>query len=130
MSAARAVDQVLRADPAAHPDGDPLIRLGPLVRADVVLAVVYGVCMGVYGVFRPDGPEWRLMAAAAFKVPLLIGLTVAVTFPSLYVFNTLFGSRLAVGPLGRLVAAAVAVMLAVLAAFGPIVAFFSVSTTS
>ncbi len=70
------------------------------------------------------------MLAAVVKVPLLIGLTVAVTFPSLYVFNTLFGSRLGVGPLARLVAAAVAVMLAVLAAFGPIVAFFSVSTTS
>ncbi len=47
MSAARAVDQVLRADPAAG--GDPPARLGPLVRADVVLAAVYGMCMGVYG---------------------------------------------------------------------------------
>jgi hypothetical protein len=64
------------------------------------------------------------------KVPLLFLLTIIVTFPSLYVFNALVGSRLSLGAVFRLIVAAVAVMLAILASFGPIVAFFSVSTTS
>jgi hypothetical protein len=63
-------------------------------------------------------------------VPALFFLTLLVTFPSLYVFNALVGSRLVVDELARLMAAAMGVTLAVLAAFGPIVAFFSLTTTS
>jgi hypothetical protein len=64
------------------------------------------------------------------KLPLLFVLTLVVTFPSLYVFNALVGSRLTLGPMLRLLVAALAVTVAVLASLGPIVAFFSVSTTS
>lgn len=53
-----------------------------------------------------------------------------VTFPSLYVFNALVGSRLKGGSVLRLLVAAAGVMLAVMASLGPIVAFFAVSTTS
>ena len=125
---ARSLDAVLRgeADPLA-PDG---LRPGPLARATVVLAALSGACVGVYGATRPDGPEWRLVVAAMVKVPLLILLTVLVTFPSLYVFGSLLGGRLRAGALVRLVAAACAVLSAVAAGFGPVVAFFSVSTTS
>jgi hypothetical protein len=56
--------------------------------------------------------------------------TLLVTFPSLYVFNTIVGSRLSALSLLRLLVAALAVTLAVLASFGPIVAFFSLTTTS
>jgi hypothetical protein len=63
-------------------------------------------------------------------VPALFFLALLVTFPSLYVFNALVGSRLELWPLLRLMVASLAVMLAVLASFGPIVAFFSVCTTS
>ncbi|MBY0460446.1 MAG: hypothetical protein K2V38_24280, partial [Gemmataceae bacterium] len=99
------------------------------VLANLILAAVYGACMGVFGLTRDD-PEVRFLLADAVKVPLLLALTVAVTFPSLYVFNALVGSRLGVFDLARLLAAAMGVMVAVLAAFGPIVAFFSVTTTS
>jgi hypothetical protein len=57
-------------------------------------------------------------------------LTLLVTFPSLYVFNALVGSRLSMVSMLRLVVAALCVMMAVLASLGPIVAFFAVSTTS
>jgi hypothetical protein len=68
--------------------------------------------------------------AAIVKVPALFVLTLAVTFPSLYVFNALVGSRLRAAAVLRLLVAAIAVTIAVLASLGPIVAFFSVSTTS
>src|SRR5207253_3538075 len=75
-------------------------------------------------------PEVLLLLNGMLKVPALFLLTLAVTFPSLYVFNALVGSRLRPVALGRLMAAALGVTLAVLASFGPIVAFFSVTTTS
>ena len=71
-----------------------------------------------------------LAVAAMIKVPALFYLTLFVTFPSLYVFNALVGSRLSVITLARLMMATLGVTLAVLASFGPIVAFFSVTTNS
>jgi hypothetical protein len=70
------------------------------------------------------------MLAASVKVPALFLLTLLVTFPSLYVFNALVGSQLRFVANLRLLVAALGVTLAVLASFGPIIAFFSVSTTS
>src|SRR3712207_6474413 len=70
------------------------------------------------------------MLASAAKVPMLFFLTLLVTFPSLYVFNALVGSRLAFATVTRLLLAAVAVTMAVLASFGTIVVFFSLCTTS
>jgi len=127
MQGLRELDRVLRGD--AGRGGTP-VSLGPLLAANVVLAALYGVCMGVYGVSGRDVPEYRQMLADAVKVPLLFVLTVLVTFPSLYVFSALVGSRLTAIDLARLLTAALAVLLAVLAAFGPIVGFFSVTTSS
>ena len=64
------------------------------------------------------------------KIPLLFYLTLLVTLPSLYVFNALVGSRLTLATVVRLLVASLGVMVTVLASLGPIVAFFSVSTTS
>jgi len=61
---------------------------------------------------------------------MLFFLTLAVTFPSLYVFNALLGARLSVLSALRLLIAALGVMLAVLASLGPIVIFFALSTKS
>ena len=96
----------------------------------VVLAMIYGVCMGTFAVFRPKGADPLQMLASMVKVPLLFYLTLLVTFPSLYVFNALVGSRLRLLTVVRLLVASLGVMVAVLASLGPIVAFFSVSTAS
>ena len=131
MYAAHAADRILRgdADPLA-PSGADFVPLGAITRAAVGLAAFSGACVGFYGLFRADGPEWRLLVSSTMKVPLLILLSVLVTFPSLYVFGTLLGSRLRATALARVVAAGCVVMAAVTAGFGPVVAFFSVSTTS
>jgi hypothetical protein len=86
--------------------------------------------MGCFAVLKPGGPSYLQLIAAMLKVPALFFLTLVVTFPSLYVFNALVGSRLSVGAVLRLLLAALAVMVTVLASLGPIVAFFSVSTTT
>ena len=68
------------------------------------------------------------LLATTIKVPALFYLTLLVTFPSLYVFNALVGSRLTLTSVLRLLVASLAVNLAVLASLGPIVLFFSLST--
>ena len=92
--------------------------------------MVYGICMGTFAVFRLRGPSTWQLVASMVKVPLLFYLTLLVTLPSLYVFNALVGSRLSLGTVIRLLVASLGVMVTVLASLGPIVAFFSVSTTS
>ncbi len=105
----------------------PVVGLSFVILA---LGLITGSCVGSFAVFRPKGPYFMQLLASTVKVPALFLLTLLVTFPSLYVFNALVGSRLTVLSLLRLLVAALGVTLAMLAAFGPIVAFFSVSTTS
>jgi hypothetical protein len=103
----------------------------------VLLAMVYGLCMGSYSLMRevPESvrdpsPPYMQLIATTVKVPALFYLTLFVTFPSLYVFNALVGSRLTLVSVLKLLVASLAVNLAVLASLGPIVLFFSVSTKS
>jgi hypothetical protein len=103
----------------------------------IVLGMIAGACTGVYAVITRHQVDpqnaimgWEQLLASTAKVPLLFCLTLLVTFPSLYVFNALVGSRLSMVGMLRLVVAALCVMMAVLASLGPIVAFFAVSTTS
>ena len=112
--------------------GGPGNLAAPAVRVIiVVLAMIYGACMGTFRPFPRSRARPRMQILASMvKVPLLFYLTLLVTLPSLYVFNALVGSRLRLGTVVRLLVASLGVMVAVLASLGPIVAFFSVSTTS
>jgi hypothetical protein len=106
------------------------IAPGRLSQIIVVLGMVYGICMGTFAVFRPRGASALQLVSSMVKVPLLFYLTLFITLPSLYVFNALVGSRLTLRTIIRLLVASLGVMVTVLASLGPIVAFFSVSTTS
>lgn len=102
------------------------------------LAVCYGLCMGSFAMARgleagdtASIQQGLLQTSASMaKMPLLFLSTLCITFPSLYVFSALVGSRLRVSEVLKLLIAALGVNLAVLASLGPIVAFFSVSTPS
>jgi len=85
--------------------------------------------MGVFALTGGNHAPMQIVATM-LKVPALFLLTLLVTGPSLYVFNALVGSRLAFRSMLRLIVAALAVMMALLASIGPIVAFFSFTTTS
>ncbi len=96
----------------------------------VLLGVLYGLCIGTFAMIRTGGQAYMQMIASAIKLPMLFFLTLTVTFPSLYVFNAIIGTRLSVISALRLLIAALGVMLAVLASLGPIVVFFALSTKS
>lgn len=127
------LDQVLRGEKTrleSLREGSIDIRLRQMTPMIIALGVVYGACMGTFALLREDGSVYMQMLASAVKVPALFLLTLLITLPSLYVFNALVGSRLTLTALARLLVAALAVSLAMLSALGPIVAFFSLSTTS
>ncbi len=127
------LDRILRGEATQLPqlrDGTIGIPAGGLSLVIVVLGMLYGVCMGGYAVFSAEGTGHQQLLASMVKVPALFLLTLIVTFPSLYVFNALVGSRLNIRAVSRLLIAAIGVNLAVLASLGPIVAFFAVCTDS
>ena len=127
------IDRLLRGDAtqaSALREGGLQVTSDRLQLAIVILGMGYGLCMGVYSLLRADNSSVLQLISGMVKVPALFLLTLLVTFPSLYVFNALVGSRLSVLALWRLLTSSVAINMAVLASFGPIVAFFSLSTTS
>jgi hypothetical protein len=134
----RLLDRILRGDatrPGELREGRLTFPIGGLSVVGIVLAMIYGAFMGCYSIFRAfDGTtftgDYRQLSASTVKTPLLFFLTLVVTFPSLYVFNALVGSRLTFVSVLKLLIAALGVNLAVLASLGPIVAFFSLSTNS
>jgi hypothetical protein len=136
--ALRALDRILRGEATRLPElqrGSIDIPAGSILTSIIVLAMIYGAFMGLSAVItRWNSPDrymgWQQMGASIVKVPMLFLLTLLITFPSLYVFNALVGSRLFIGAMLKLLVAAMAVMLMVLASFGPIVGFFAASTTS
>jgi hypothetical protein len=129
----RALDRVLRGEATsaaalrANELDVPVWGLCVLIDA---LGLLYGLCMGVFDLTAGGPDAWKQTVSCMLKVPALFLLTLLVTTPSLYVFNAMVGSRLQLAAMVRLLVATLAVMLAVLASIGPIVAFFSFTTTS
>ena len=129
----RDVDRILRGDSTrldSLREGGISVASGRLTGAVVLLFMAYGVCMATFSLLSPNGPSLGQILATTIKVPLLFYLTLAVTLPSLYVFNALVGSRLTFPSMAKLFSATLGVNAAVLCSMGPIVAFFSVCTTS
>jgi hypothetical protein len=129
----RPLDSLLRGDATRidqlH-DGELRVPILGLAVVIDVLGLIYGACMGVFSLTKSGSHASMQIPASMLKVPALFLLTLIITFPSLYVFNALMGSRLRFLATLRLLIASMAVMLAILSSIGPIVAFFSISTTS
>ena len=107
------------------------IDQGKLPWIIIAMGVLYGACMGCFALANSDFKISMLQTLSSMgKVPILFFATLLVTFPSLYVFNALVGSRLTLVSVWRLLLSGLAVMMTVLASLGPIVAFFSISTTN
>lgn len=106
------------------------LPVGRLAFLALLLGAVYGACLGGYAVFRGADDAWLRVATSACKVPLLLVLTLLVTFPSLYVFAALQRLPLRFGSTLRLLLLTIVAHLAVAASLGPVFAFFAASTTS
>ena len=139
LSAFKQLDELLRGritSPERLAQGQVELSLRRFVPLAVGLGAIYGFFMGWYALSIYWGgtkldPQrcWQLVATMV-KLPALFLLTLMVTFPSLYVFNALIGCRLSFTATLRLLVGAIAVNVAVAASLGPILGFFTVSTTS
>jgi hypothetical protein len=129
----RQLDRLLRGD-ATHPSalrfGSVVVPVRQLSAVIVLLGLLYGLCMASFAMVNGADAVIERLVSTMLKVPSLFLLTLAITFPSLYIFNALVGSRLSADSVLQLLVSALGVMMAVLASMGPIVAFFSLSTTS
>jgi hypothetical protein len=129
----RQLDELLRGErtrDSALVGGRFDIPLGTFVPVAVLLGAIYGFFMGWFAVSSWHAGAARQLIASTLKLPALFVLTLLVTFPSLYVFNALVGTRLRFMDALRLLFATIVVNLAVGASLGPILAFFTLSTTS
>jgi hypothetical protein len=127
------LDALLRGHRTARTElasGDVPFALPLSLQAVCVLGGVYGLCMGLFALTGARSDAWLQIAASALKVPALFLLTLVVTSPSLYVFSALVGSHLRFLPVLRLLMAAIVVTVAVSASLAPILAFFTLSSTS
>lgn len=127
------IDQLLRGGYTRREDlleGRIRIPIRSLVMAGLLLGGLYGLFMGLFAVMRGGDASWLQLLTTTLKVPLLFLLTLAVTFPSLYVFSALSGSKLQAPDALRLLLAALGVNLALLASLGPVTGFFTLSTSS
>lgn len=67
------LDRLLRGDVTQLSDlrtGRIEVPLFGLSVVSILLAVVYGACMGAFALLRPAGPEFPQVAASAAKTPL------------------------------------------------------------
>ena len=127
------LDRLLRGEAtstSALQFGGVMISTDKILLASILLAAFTGLCMGTFAAVNGNDAILQRLVATMLKVPVLFFLTLFVTFPSLYAFNAILGSRLDASSLLRLLVSAIGVMVAVLASLGPIIAFFSVSATS
>ena len=131
-TAFRDLDRLLRGDATrlnALQQGRIEIDAGRLPGLILLLGVLYGACMGCFALANQEIVPALLQTLSTMgKVPILFGATLLVTFPSLYIFNALVGSRLTLLAVWQLLVSSLTVMLAILASLGPIIAFFSLST--
>lgn len=129
---AKVIDSLLRDEARFTPDNDREHRVSSItmVLAIVLLGGIYGASMGAFGILQGQADWWMQPVAGALKVPALGLLTLTVTYPSLYVFNALLGSRMDARTTLQLVLAGLVVMQTVLASFSPILLFFSFTTTN
>lgn len=127
------LDRLLRGEATTLPElrsGKLNIPVFGISFVILLLGMIYGICMGVFAKAGSGNGAYMQIIASMVKVPALFFLTLIVTMPSLYVFNALVGSRLTFPAVLRLLVGSTGVILAVLSSLGPIIAFFSISTTS
>jgi hypothetical protein len=129
----RQLDQLLRGEATKREvlqTGDLAVQPGQLFLVNIVLGMLAGFCLGWFAlVNRQLDGTWQVLASMV-KVPALFLLTFLITLPSLYVFNALFQSRLGFRGVVKLLLATLAIINALIASLGPIVAFFSLTTES
>lgn len=121
-------DELLRSRTSILTQGGPGRQFGVLFLTIALFGMIYGAVMGSYGgVF---GDRFFQVVFSAVKVPILLVVTFAISLPSFFVFNTLFGLRTDVNHAIKVLIASQAGLTIVLSSFAPLTFFWYVSIQS
>jgi len=122
MQLTQTIPLILRANTAT--DSTPL-RVREVMPLVIFAGALYGTAMGSFGGIGPD--HWLQMVYSAVKVPLLLGVSFALTVPGFFILNTLLGLRGDFRLAIRAVTTAQAGLAITLASLSPFVALFYAS---
>ena len=121
------IDDVLRRRRWAEDNQSPSKTLATLAGLLVICGAIFGAALGTFGGITPDRFEQILYSA--IKVPLLLVATFAISLPSFYVLNMLFGVGDDFRRAVRALVATQAGIAIVLAALAPYTLFFYLSSS-
>ncbi|MCD6595462.1 actin-binding WH2 domain-containing protein [bacterium] len=91
--------------------------IAQLFLISVILFAIYGFVMGIY-----NSPMQAF--SSMVKVPILFYLSLLISYPALFVFNIILGSKLSIGQSMAMVLSAYVLIACILASFAPIALFF------
>jgi hypothetical protein len=115
-------DDVLRGRPWLLREGHYREQLLVVSLLMIAFGMIYGLVMGSYA-----GGRILQMLYSGMKVPLLLAATFALSLPSFFVINTLFGLRQDFAASVRALVATQAGLTIILASFAPFTALWYVS---
>lgn len=98
-------------------------KMRAMLLSSVVFMALYGAVMG-----STQGTVWQVLSSAV-KLPILFLATLVVCSPTLYFFNTIFGSNQSLTQNFALILTAITVTAVILLSFSPIVLFFMLTTS-
>jgi hypothetical protein len=116
LSLAQTIPRILRPRAAADLTPPRARQVLPLI---ITCSMLFGAVMGSYAVHGP--PHVRQILYSALKVPMLLGVSFALTLPSYFLFCTLTGLRDEFRPAIRAIVTAQAGLSISLAALSPFV---------
>lgn len=109
------------------------IRLRTVALLVILLGPIYGAAMGTYAWLdghREFHQQILQIIYSALKVPMLLGLTVTVSLPSIFVINSLFGLRDDFRASLSAIISAQAGLTIILASLSPLTLLFYLSNTT
>jgi hypothetical protein len=118
-------DRILRGSPVEADRAPPARTLLRSLASTLIAGMIYGAVMGTFGGFGGDR-VWQIVFSS-LKVPLLLVATFALSLPSFFVLNSLFGVRSDFAEVLRALLAAQAGLTIILAGLAPYTAFWYVS---
>ncbi len=95
-------------------------KISALMLSSFCCFALYGAIIGTYH------SPWQSLSSA-LKLPALYLITLLVCLPTLYIFNTLFGSRQSIAQHFTFLLAAVSVIAILLCGFAPVTLFFLIT---
>ncbi|HEY9674264.1 MAG TPA: actin-binding WH2 domain-containing protein [Waterburya sp.] len=105
------------------------IRSGIKLKSkSTALLICSSIFFAIYGAIIGSFNGWEQALSSAVKLPSLYLITLIICFPTLYFFNTLFGSRKTAGQHFVMLLTAAAVISVLLFSFAPITLFFLITT--